>query len=347
MTEHPDIQDGGGSPAERAQVLFRMIAGFRVSQMIYVVAKLSIADLLKDGPKSAEELATATRVHARSLYRVLRALASVGIFAEDTQGRFGLTPLAELLQTGVPGSQRPAALYMGEASQWQSWGELQYTLTTGEPAFRHIYGMDPWEYRAGIPELNAIFDGYMTANTTSQALSVVAAYDFSGIGTLVDVGGGHGALISAILRANPRMHGILCDAPQVVSGARPLLEAEGVLDRCEMVPCDFLASVPEGGDAYLLKFIIHDWDDERAVAILKSCRRVMPEHGRLLLVENVIPPGNDPYPGKMTDMQMMVMLGGRERVEPEYKALFDASGFKLTRIVPTQGELSIIEAIPA
>jgi hypothetical protein len=347
MAEQHDVQNSSVPPAETVQALFRMITGFRVTQMIYLVVKLGIADLLEDGPKSAEALAQATHTHARSLYRVLRALASVGIFAEDGQGRFGLTPLAELLQTGVPGSQRPAALYIADPSQWQCWGEMLYAVTTGEPVFRRLYGMDSWEYREVQPELSAIFDDYMTANTTNQSAAVVAAYDFSDIGTLVDVGSGHGALISAILKANPQMRGILCDAPHVVSGASPLLGAEGVIDRCETVPCDFFSSVPEGGDAYVLKSIIHDWDDESAVAILKNCRRAMPEHGRLLLVENVIPPGNDPHPGKMVDIQMLVILGGRERVEPEYRALFDASGFKLTKIVPIQSALSIVEARPA
>lgn len=344
--ERPDNQSQDVTTAERAQALFRMITGYRVTQMIYVVAKLGIADLLKDGPKSADELALATHVHARSLYRVLRALASVGIFADDTQGRFGLTPLAELLQTGVPSSQRPAVIFFAKSSQWQSWGELLYTVTTGEPSFQRLYGMDAWEYRARDPELNAIFDDFMTVNTTNQAVAVVPAYDFSDIGTLVDVGGGHGALISAILKAYPRMHGILCDAPQVVSGAHSLLEAGGVIDRCKIVPCDFFSSVPGGGDAYVFKLIIHDWDDERAVAILKNCRRAMPDHGRLLLIENVIPPGNDPHRGKMTDIEMMVTLGGRERSEPEYRALFTEAGFTLTKIVPTQSALSIIEATP-
>jgi hypothetical protein len=346
MTEQDGAQNSSGPQAERAQELFQIITGYRVTQMIYVVVKLGIADLLKEGPESAEALAKTTHVHARSLYRILRALASVGIFAEDEQGRFGLTPLAELLQSGVSGSQRPATLYMAESPQWQSWGDLLSTVTTGEPAFRRLYGMDPWKYRAGNPESNAIFDNYMTANTTSQAAAVVAAYDFSSIGTLVDVGGGHGALMSAVLKANPDLHGILCDAPHVVNGARSLLEAEGVLDRCETVSCDFFSSVPEGGDAYILKSIIHDWDDESAVAILRSCRRAMPEYGRLLLVENVIPPGNDPHPGKMVDVHMMVVLGGRERIEPEYRTLFVEAGFKLTKIVPTREALSIVEARP-
>ncbi|MEP6775730.1 MAG: methyltransferase, partial [Chloroflexota bacterium] len=309
MTPQSDAHEPSKVPsiADTSQTLSNMITGFRLSQMIYVATKLGIPDLLKNGALTADALAQATGTHAPSLYRVLRALASVGIFAEDEQGRFALTPLAQQLQAEVPGSQRAKVLVFGEPSRWRSWGEMLYSVTTGEPAFPHLYGMDSWEYVGRDPELNATFNDYMTANTTPQTAAIVESYDFSGIGTLVDVGGGHGILISALLQANPKLHGILCDAPHVVTGAGPILEAAGVIDRCEIVPCDFFSSVPAGGDIYLLKFIIHDWDDEHALAILKTCRRAMPEDSRLLLIENVIPPGNDPHPGKMTDLHMLVV----------------------------------------
>jgi hypothetical protein len=328
-----------------------MIMGFRVTQIIYVAAKLSIADLLEAGPQTVDALAQSTGTHAPSLYRLLRALASNGIFAEDEEGRFALTPMAELLQTGVPGSLRPAVLVFGEPSRWRAWGEMLYSVTTSEPAFKHIHGMDSWDYWAQHPDLSANFNDYMTANTSPQTASIVAAYDFSGgqgtkIDRLVDVGGGHGILISAILKANPHLHGILCDAPHVVTGARPILEAAGVLDRCEIVPCDFFSSVPAGGDAYMMKFIIHDWDDEHALTILKNCRRATPDHGRLLIIERIIPPGNDPDQGKMTDLQMLVSHGGRERTVEEFKALFEDAGFDLTTIIPTRGQLSVIEGKP-
>ncbi|MEO8285550.1 MAG: methyltransferase [Chloroflexota bacterium] len=348
MAMQPDAQNPTALPEQTAarEQLWDMIRSFRVTQMIYVAAKLSIADLLKDGPQSPDALAQVTGTHAPSLYRLLRGLASMGIFAEDQDGRFGLTPTAVLLQTDVPGSQRPSALVLGEESRWRAWGELLYSITTGEPAFDHIHGMDSWEYLSKNPELSADFNDYMTTNTTVQAAAIAASYDFSSIGTLVDVGGGHGILISAILRANPELQGILCDAPHVVEGARPLLEAMGVSDRCKTIPCDFFASVPKGGDAYLFKFIIHDWNDEQALAILKNCRRAMPEHGRLLLVENVIRPGNDPDWGKLSDLQMLVILGGRERTEAEYSALYAEAGFKLTSVVPAGGPLSIVEGVP-
>jgi hypothetical protein len=203
-----------------------------------------------------------------------------------------------------------------------------------------------WEYQAAHPDMNANFNDYMTANTLPQTASVVAAYGFSRINTLVDVGGGHGILIAAILQANPRLRGILCDALHVVSDARPTLEAAGVADRCEVAPCDFFSSVPQGGDAYILKFIIHDWDDEHATSILRTVRQAIPEHGRLLLVENIIPPGNAPHPAKLVDLQMLLALGGRERTEAEYSSLLRDAGFKLTDVIPTQSTLSIIEATP-
>jgi hypothetical protein len=345
MTTQSDVQGPGTLSQETRQEMVQMIMGFRVTQMIYVAAKLGIADLLKYGPEDANALAQATGTHAPSLYRLMRALASVGIFAEDEQGRFSLTPLAELLQSGVPGSQRSRALFFGGQTEWRSWGELLYSVTTGEVAFKHLYGMDPWEYRAKNPELGAHFNNFMTTNTMAQTAAVVAAYDFSGIGTLVDVGGGQGALIAAILRANPQLHGTLCDAPHVVTDARLILEAAGVLDRCQVVSCDFFSSVPDGGDAYILKSIIHDWDDNQALAILSNCRRVMPNNGRLLLVENVVPPGNEPHQGKLIDLQMLVELGGRQRTEAEFATLLGEAGFNLARVVPTDAQISIIEGI--
>jgi hypothetical protein len=346
MAERSEDKGSSVPKVEHVQALFNLITGFRITSIIYVAAKLGIADLLKDGPRTPDDLAEATSTHGPSLYRMLRALAGFGVFAEDEQGRFGLTPLAELLQTGVQGSQRAAALFFGDQSSWRSWGELLYTVTTGETAFQHLHGMNPWEYQTQHPELNAIFEEFMVANTTRQTPAIVAAYDFSHITTLVDVGGGYGTLIAAILRANPRMRGILCDAPGVVAGALQLLEAAGVSDRCERVSCDFFESVPEGGDAYLLKSIIHDWDDERALAILNTCRRAMPENGTILLVENLIPPGNEYHLAKITDLQMMVELGGRERTDAEYSALLTEAGFRLTRVVPTQSTFAVIEGVP-
>lgn len=347
MTPEPYEGKAAASKEDLGQRLFQMIAAYRISQMICVAVKLGIADLLKDGPRNADALAEATNAHAPSLYRLLRALSGQGIFAEDDEGRFALTPLANLLRSDVDGSLQPVARFFGKEAEWRAWGELLYSVTTGENAFHHLYGMNPWEHMALHPEQNADFDGFMAYVTTPQTAMVLATYDFSWAATVVDVGGGRGTLISAILRANPHLHGILCDAPQVVAGSTPLLQAQGVLDRCEITACDFFSSVPAGGDLYILKSVIHDWDDERAVAILKTCRKAVSQQGRLILVENVIPPGNDPHPGKITDIQMLVELGGQERNENEYSKLLAQAGFTLTRVLATGSPIGIVEAVPA
>lgn len=346
MTQPTGSQSQPTPSPDTVQTMFHMIMDFRVSQMIHVAAKLAVADLLTSGPQTATDLALATSTHAPSLYRLLRALASLGIFAEDDQGRFTLTPLAALLQSGVPGSMRSRTLFYADPQQWHTWSELLYSITTGEPAFQHLYGTDAWTYRSQNPEANNLFNAFMTENTGLFVNAIVAAYDFTGINTLVDVAGGQGLLISAILAANPHLNGILCDVPNVISTARPLLEAAGVLDRCALTSCDFFASVPQGGDAYILKSIVHDWDDAHASAILSTCRRATPPHGRLLLVENVIKSGNDPDRAKLLDLEMLLQLGGRERTESDYRQLLSGAGFHLTKITHTQAQFSIIEATP-
>jgi hypothetical protein len=326
--------------------LWRMTNGFQVSQAIHVVATLGIADLLKDGPKSADELAEATGTHASALYRILRALASVGVFAEQSDGRFGLTPLAEHLRTDVPGSLRSWAMLIGRPYYFTTWGYLLHSVRTGEPAFPHVYGMPAWEYRASHPEESALFDGAMTGLSLAEAEAVVRNYDFLGIGVLVDVGGGKGALLAAILAANPALRGILFDQPHVVADAKDLLERAGVADRCEVVDGDFFKAVPGGADAYLLKSIIHDWDDASAIEILRKCRAAMADSGRLLLVERGIRPANEPDPAKFIDLMILVMLGGRERTAEEYERLYIEAGFKLTNTIHAGSLLDIIEGVP-
>lgn len=332
---------------QTAQTLMQMVNGFWVSQMIGVAARLRIADLVADEPKSAAELAETTGTHALSLYRLLRSLASVGVFAEDEQGRFRLTPLAEGLRMDVPGSLRDWTIFFTSEYVWRPWGNLLYSVTTGETAFSQIYGTSNWEYRTHHPAANAVFNAAMTAMAAVRTAAVLAAYDFSGIDTLVDVGGGQGATIAAILRTNPTMQGVLFDLPHVVSGAGPLLESAGVAERCKIVGGDFFEAVPSGGDAYLLTKVIHDWDDTQATAILSSCRRAIRADGKLLVVDAVVPAGNNPHPGKLSDMNMLVInAGGRERTEAEFEALLKAAGFRLTRIVSTRGESSVIEGAP-
>jgi len=326
--------------------LMNLTTGHWTTQAIFVAAKLGIADLLRDGPISSSELAKSAVVDARCLYRLLRALASVGIFSEGADGRFELTPMAECLQSNTPGSVRPWVLVMGEPYGFQPWAELLHSVTTGETAFNHVHGLGIFDYYVQHPEQGRVFDESMTSFSVPEIAGVVAAYDFSGVGKLIDIAGGNGSLLSAILTANPAMRGTLADVPAVIDGARRYFEAAGVADRCEVVPIDFFESVPAGGDAYLMKHIVHDWDDQRSTTILKNCHRAMGGKGKLLLVEMVIPPGNGPDFGKWLDVGMLVFTGGCERTESEYRELLAASGFQLTRIVPTQSPVSVIEAMP-
>lgn len=321
--------------------------GFRVSQALYAAAELGIADLLAGGPRTADDLATASGAHAPSLARVLRLLASEGVFMEMDDGRFALTPMAEALRRDVPGSMRPLVLFSGGETLWWSWGHLTYAVRTGKPAFDYVHGTDFFEYFRQHPNEWALFDQVMTTQTTPATRAVAAAYDFSPFKTIVDVGGGRGALMLELLAAYPHLRGIVFDQPAVAAGARQAIEAAGLADRCQAIGGDFFAAVPEGCDAYLLKSVLHDWDDERCGAILRACRRAVPADGRLLAVEVLVPPGNAPSFAKSQDVNMLVNLGGRERTEAEHRALYAAAGFTLSRTIPAQGEMHIIEGIPA
>jgi hypothetical protein len=330
-----------------AVALRQMLLGYRISQALYVAAKLGIADVLKDGPKGSDELATAVGAHPDALHRLLRVLASVGIFAQVDQRRFTLTPLGALLQTDVPGSLWSTAVLTGEW-WWQAYGELLYSVTTGKPAHDHVYGMRNFEYFAQHPATGQLFLAGIAARRGPLSIAVAAAYDFSGVHVLIDVGAGAGDLIAAILKANPAMRGVVFDLPYIIDDAQALVEAEGVAARCDVVAGDFFASVPTGGHAYILRSVIHDWADAQAVAILKNCHRAMQGQGKLLLVERVMPERAEEAPQVvLADLEMLVMTpGGRERTAAEFRGLFAAAGFKTTQIVPTQSELSIIEGVP-
>ena len=326
------------------ETLWRMTNAYQASEAIHVAATLGIADLLEDGPSSVEHLAETTGTHAPALLRVLRALASVGVFAED-EGRFYQTSLSEYLRSDAPGSVRAWAVQIGRPYHWNSWGHLLHSVETGEPAFRHLYGTTPWEYRAANPEDDAVFNAAMSSLSTAVGEAVVRSYDFSGIGTLVDVGGGEGALLAEILAANPTLRGVLFDQPRVVEGAR-LLERAGVAERCEVVGGSFFEAVPAGADAYLLKSVIHDWDDAEATRILSKCREAMAEGGKLLVVEPIIGPSNEPDPAKFSDLNMLVMLGGRERTAEDFERLYAGAGFELSKIVRTGSPFAVIEGAP-
>ena len=328
------------------EALRHLFFGFRVSQALYAAAALGIADLLAGGPRRAEDLATATGAHGPSLARVLRLLASEGVFAQTDDGLFTLSPLAEALRRDVPGSLRPTVLYTASDALWRSWGNLLHTVRTGEPAFEHVHGMDFFAYFRQHPDEWALFDHSMTNQTALAAQAVAATFDFTPFETVVDVGGGRGALVLGLLEAYPHLRGIVFDQPAVATGAQEAIEAAGLADRADAVGGDFFTAVPDGGDVYLLKIILHDWDDERCVAILRTCRRAMPPNGRLLVIELLIPPGDTPSYATSQDINMLVNLGGRERTEDEYRALLAAAGFMLARMIHAEGELHIIEGIP-
>jgi hypothetical protein len=343
MTDHNSSNPAGVSPQI---AMLQMISGFWISRAIYIVAKLGLADHMQGGAKTAEELAAASGTHAPSLFRVLRALSSVSILTQSDDNRFGLTPLSETLCTNVPGSLRAFATTELGDDHYEGWGNLLHSVKTGEIAFDNHFGMSAWEYYAQHPDNGKTFNDAMTGMSLGTIEAVLGSYDFSGINKLADIGGGHGALMASILKVNPEMQGIVFDAPVVVPGAQERIEAEGLANRCEVVGGDFFAAVPSGADAYILKWIIHDWEEARAITILKNCHQAMPANGKLILVEAVVPSSNEPHFSKFIDLNMLVMTGGRERTIEEYRTLLAAAGFRLTRIVPTPSPMSVVEAEP-
>ena len=326
--------------------MLQIISGFWISRGVYVIAKLGIPDLLKSGPKTAEELAEATKMHAPSLFRILRALASVGVLSSANGGRFAQTPVSETLVTDAPGSLRWFAVSELGQEHYPAWGNLMHSVKTGEIAFDNFFGVDIWKYFQQNPEDAAVFNDSMSSVTAATNEAILSLYDFSNFGTVVDVGGGHGGLITSILKRNPKVKGVLFDAPEVIEGARPKLEATGLAERCETVDGDFFKSVPAGGDAYVMKWIIHDWDDEKSITILRNCRSRMRANGRLILVDCVVPESDEPHFSKFIDLNMLVMTGGKERTAKEFEQLLGAAGFKLLRIIPTELPTSIVEAEP-
>lgn len=330
-----------------AAYLSQLIGNTGFVHAILVAANLGLADLLKDGPLSIADLAEATGTHDRSLYRMLRALASRGIFSEDAEGRFSLTALADPLRSDAPDSIHNWALFVGSEAELQSWAHLSYSVRTGKPAFEHIFGKGWFDYLDEQPEMARIFNNLMSGGSTSDAAAIVEAHDFSVYRKIVDIGGGHGALLAHILEQNPQSSGVLFDAPSVIAGATGAIDTQVNQGRAQRVAGNFFEAVPNGADAYVLKYIIHDWDDERAIMILKNCRQAMAENGRVLLVEMVIPAGNAPSPGKFLDLEMLLYFYSRERTEAEYRDLLQQAGLELITMTPTASPFSIIEAAPA
>ena len=326
--------------------MLQIISGFWISRSVYVIGKLGIPDLLQTGPKTAEELAAATNTDAPSLFRILRALVSVGVLKSAEGGRFAQTPLSETLVTDAPGSLRWFAISELGQEHYPAWGNLMHSVKTGEIAFDNFFGVDVWKYFQQNPEDAAVFNNSMSNMTAAVNDALTSLYDFSQFGKIVDVGGGHGGLITAILQKNPEVKGVLFDAPQVIEGAQSKIAAAGLADRVETVAGDFFKSVPEGGDAYIMKWIIHDWDDEKSNTILRNIRTRMQPNGKLILVDSVVPETDEPHFSKFIDLNMLVMTGGKERTEKEFAQLLATAGFKLIRVIPTELPTSIIEAEP-
>ncbi|MBN9118296.1 MAG: methyltransferase [Planctomycetes bacterium] len=337
------------SPAEPLppnMLLLQMVFGKAVTQAISVVARFRLADQMATGPKSAAELAQTAKLHPGHLYRILRALVSVGVLAGDAAGRFSLTPVGEFLRSDVPGSMRAVATYVCDPWSWKPWGDLAGCAKSGEPAFERAFGEGVFDYLGKHPDEAATFNEGMTGFSQHASATMLKAYDFAPFNTIVDVGGGHGAILCAILKVNTKARGVVFDAPPVVAGAADPIRAAGLADRCRAEGGDFFKSVPAGGDLYILKHIIHDWNDARATQILKCVRAAIPATGKLVLVELVVPPGFGPGFAPILDLEMMVICDGKERTEAEYRELLAGAGFELTRIVPTEGPHSLVEATP-
>ncbi len=343
MTQQSQLIEAKEIPPR--QTMLQMITGFWISQGIYAAAKLGLADLLKDGPKTIDELARTTSASSRELYRLLRFLASLGIFSEDVDGRFSLTPLAATLQTDISGSLGAMAIMYGEEI-YQAWGAVLHSIKTGETAFNHVFNKGHFQYLGQNPEAADLFNQAMSEYSNQESKAVISAYDFGRFRKVIDVGGGQGSFLAALLKDYSQINGILFELPQVGESAKRILDSPDIMGRWEVVGGDFLKAIPEGGDAYIIKNIILNWEDEQSISILKNCRKAMADNGKVLVIEAIIPPGNAPSFSKLLDLHMLVVTGGIGRTEKEFHNLFEAAGFKLTSVTPTQSPTSIIEAIP-
>ena len=324
----------------------RLLEGYQVSQAIHVAATLGIADLLAEGSRTSDELGAATGTHRPTLYRLLRALASVEVLHELDGRRFELAPLGQSLRSNVPNSIAGWAAFVGRPYYWQAWSGLLHSVRTGENAFRHVHGTDVWTYRSIRPDESAVFDRAMTSLSRRSSAALLAAYDFGHFRTIIDVGGGNGGLLAAVLTAHPDIQGVLFDQPHVVAGAEPLLERAGVTNRCRTVGGNFFEAVPKGAEAYVLRAVIHDWDDEASIRILTVVKQALAENGRVLIVERVVAPANEGRDAKFSDLNMLVGPGGRERTREEFAALLESSGLRLERVIDA-GMFSVIEATSA
>lgn len=337
-----DTSGHNGSPPP--EVMFRMITGYWVSQAVGVAARLGIADQLTEGPRSSAELARAVGVQPQALHRVLRMLSSIGVFGQPDPGVFALSPLGETLRSDTPGSLRFFAIAETAFGHWAPWGRLLDSVKTGAPMAREALGGELWEWYGQNPEEAAFFSAAMGNLSALAASELVRVYDCTTARTIADIGGANGVLLAAALRANPGARGILFDLPHVIATAADALEGQDVADRCELVSGNFLEAVPAGADLHILMRITHDWDDEHATRLLTNCHRALTLGGKLLLVERVLPADNRPDIAQAMDLNMLVLLGGRERTEAEYRGLLGSAGFRLERVLATHSPFQVIEA---
>ncbi len=327
--------------------MIQMARALAVSRGIYAATKLGLADQLAGSPKSADEIAGPMGVHARSLHRLMRTLASLGILTERGEQRYALTTLGETLTTGPLGSARATVLTLCSPYFQNALDHIVYSIQTGKAGFEKAHGMPLFDYLARHPEEASLFSETMVGVNSQEPPAVAAAYDFSIFKTIVDVGGATGSLLAEILTRHAQPHGVLFDSPHVVAEAPALLKTKGVSDRVTIEAGDFFKTVPGGGDAYVLSHVIHDWNEDQCLTILGHIRNAMSSNSRLLIVEMVLPEGDTPHPGKMSDIGMLILTGGQERTEAEYGMLLSKGGFRLTRVVPTDSAVSIVEAVLA
>jgi len=327
--------------------VFQLVLGYMPAMALNIVSRLGVADQIAQEPKALSDLAKATGVNEDALYRLMRALSSVGVFHEAAGRRFGHTPGSELLRQDHPASIRPMTVWMSDPFHFRCYADLINSIQTGKPSAEKTLGQPVFEYFRDNADESEVFNAAMVSFTNFSIPAILEAYDFSGIQKLVDVGGGHGSVVGSILQKHPTLRGVLYDLDHVVAGAKGLLGSLGVADRCEVVEGNFFESVPAGGDAYIMKHIIHDWDDDKCRVILGHIRKVLPGNGKVLLLESIVPGLNEPSMSKWIDLEMMIFPGGRERTEEEFQKLFASAGFKLSRVTPTKSPLSVIEALPA
>ena len=336
------------SPSRPYEVLFQMVIGKWISQALGTVVEIGVPDQLVKGARRCSDIAREAGVSEDGIYRLLRALASLGLFVESAGRRFKLTGMGQMLRRDHPESLAGFARFVGHDSTWRPWGQLDYSVKTGMPAFDHVFNVPIFEYYSRNPEAAAVFDDAMTSISAAEARAASDAYDFKGVDTLMDVAGGHGLLLATVLRRQKKMRGVLFDLPHVAAGAAATFARAGITGRVRVESGDFFKELPSGADAIIMKHIVHDWDDDSATQILQACHRALGPRGKVLIVDTVVPSGNTPHYGKLLDLEMLVLTPrGRERTKAEFAKLLRDAGFRLSRVIQTDGPLSIVEAVKA